>query len=893
MASATSCCFQEDAACVIIDEKTVRRLALAGTDCSTKRCVESCEVDELVIFLCRALLLTRRTLYVLLCVPTEARSTPSLRLSNESHSGDRGGRFGDAATFVSCGVEAWRLIVCLHTRVGSLARRFGLTAVPIIIPWDCATSRAGVPADGSTPACTHWVERARAAVLHHYRQTSGGSFSWQPVDEAGLANAVPLVLDNVTAFSSCVACDIWPRHCHLSPFQGNIRVCSSDQALLVEVEEQSISQVQQSALLIRENPCDVKSNGASQGVCEDRSGDTATDDEKVQAQVPFGYTVVAGTFDRLHAGHQLLLAAAVLSARQRIGLAVASGPLVKKKTMSQQDMAAAGIEPFAFRLQAAAALVQLLAASQGKETRVAGFIEALEEEEASMSNELHHHLSLLGGSSRVNCGFRGVIESPTSALADTFGGSVQLQVFRIIDAVGPADKLAFDCLVVSAETLKGAIAVNSIRIEAGNKPVFVLTVGLVPTDAWVAHQAAEKLAAYFPFPLCSGVNQFEQKSGICVLTGEENGPESTMPANARAPSKGEEHSSVQQEDHNPTAGSLEVFPDKLSSTALRQLQRKRLRCGSVADLCKRFHAAWLWLEGREGETGTTELQSCSTMWSILCAEHATPWRRLHTFDRVARALELLDASKPSVNREPVVLTVFFGSLLACPCHYITLGRGACTACDSRVLTTADCANTCTIPSWSPEAEDAAWHRSAVKLLAELQRKWGRCSFAAAQNSQRYTRKVPAASTFVYGDTLLEGRFSLLMGLLLEHRAASLTRLAPTAQAVNALRGRRDVSRDDEETATMVLLARRLGQLEFTDRSVEEKTRLRRLRQEYFFVSEDCFRRYRMMQVAHLLENANSLDCLNHEELFHARVSLERELSILETQSLHDEPSTCL
>ncbi|CDI77147.1 hypothetical protein, conserved [Eimeria acervulina] len=887
MDPATFCCFQEDAACTIIDEGVVHRLAPAGADGSADACAEqSCELDKLVLFLGRALLLTRRALYVLLCVPAEAQTASSPDLSNKSQYDAHGHRFGDAATLVSCGVQAWHLILYLNTKVGSLARRLGLTAVPFIIPWERETPHEQAPPEGPTLACTHWVERARAAVLHHYLLSVGSNVFWQYADEAALANAVPLVVDNVSAFSSSVACELWPRHCHLSPLRGSIQAGSSEHASLVEVEDRGISRVQHLALANQESRRRVAAHGVSQGFCGVVSRvDNIETNARVKVGAPFGYTLVAGTFDRLHAGHQLLLAAAALSAQQRIGVAVASGPLIKRKMASQENVAAAGIEHFAFRLQAAVAFVQLVAASRGRAVRLTGFKEALVEEEASLSDELQLQSSHLGGSNQFGRDFSSVVEAFTSPVEEALGDSLQLEVFRITDAVGPADRIAFDCLVVSDETVKGADMVNRIRGEAGNEPVSVLTVGLVPTNAWIVHQVAEALAEHLPFPLLREGSQLEQKCGFSRLAG------GTVQSKAPVEAEEEEGQNTLTQNHrNPAAESLDTFRSKLSSTVLRQQQLKRLCCGSIAELYKRFQAAWLWLEGSESEAGVSELQSCATIWSVLCAEHAAPWRRFYTFDRVARVLERLDALNTSAKREPIVLSVFLGSLLACPCQYITLTRRACRTSNARELSRTNGAHSCTLASWSPEAEDAAWQKSAAKLLAELQcRREGR-PCVVAHNIQQATRKMPPASSFASNDVLLEGRFYMLKSLLWGQRAAAYSRLAPTVEAVNAPRGKHAPAWNEGEMVTLMRLARRLEQLEFADGSMEEATRLRRLRQEYFFVSEDCFSRHRMKQLAELLESASSLDCLNGEELRHARASAERELNILTNRILHDEPT---
>ncbi|CDJ56868.1 hypothetical protein, conserved [Eimeria maxima] len=889
MASAKSCCFQEDAACVIIDEGVVRRLAPTEADACTEASIrESCELDDLVLFLGRALLLTRRNLYVLLCVPTECYPTSSPSLLNEPPYVGSGRRIEDAATVVSCGSQAWHLTVCLNTRVGILARRLELTSVPIIIPWVCENSHGHEPAGESTPACKHWAQRARAAVLHHYRLTVGVNAFWQCVDEAELANAVPLVLDTVSSFCSREACALWPRHCHLRPLHSSIEACPSKHEFLLGVEGQGISKIQQSSpaqpkYLCRETTC-----GASKEFMPAaRQGDTAKADEEVSAEAPFGYALVAGTFDRLHAGHQLLLAAAVLSARRQIGLAVASGPLVKKKKVSENDVAAAGIEPFACRLQASAAFVQLLAASKGKAVHLTGFREALEEEERSMLDDLQLQSSLAGRPERFSCGSTSATGAFASTAPEEVDGSMQLQIFRITDPVGPADRLAFDCLVVSAETVKGANMVNKSRVEAGNEPVFVLSVELVPTDGWVPRHSIEALARHLPFHLFTEADQFEGRSDFSRPTVYETLPESLMQSRANAATKEEEPAGVARKYRNSKAESLDTSWNKLSSTTLRQQQLRRLCYWSIAELRNRFEEAWFWLARSKGEGEIAERLSSATMWNILCAEHAVPWRRLHTFDRLARALKRLESWNISVKREPIVLSLFLGSMLACPCKYVTLTTRACEASDPRGLGRADSATLCTCLSWSPEAEDAAWQRCAIELLTKLQCTWGGRPSANVENCQQATGKVSASPATASFDTLLEGHFSLLMDLLWEQRTATLARLAPTVRPVSASRRRHAAVRDDG-VATFRRLARRLEQLEFTDISMDETTRLQRLRQEYFFVTDDCFNSYRVEQLAQLLESESSLDCLSHDELSHAREKVECELNILASQSLRDE-----
>ncbi|KAJ1463246.1 hypothetical protein M885DRAFT_504858 [Pelagophyceae sp. CCMP2097] len=68
--------------------------------------------------------------------------------------------------------------------------------------------------------------------------------------------------------------------------------------------------------------------------------------------VAHGAVAVGGTFDRLHAGHRLLLAAAALAARETVYIGVAGDELLRKKAHATL------LQPFDQRAAAAAAFVE-------------------------------------------------------------------------------------------------------------------------------------------------------------------------------------------------------------------------------------------------------------------------------------------------------------------------------------------------------------------------------------------------------------------------------------------------------------------------------------------------------------------------------------------------------
>ncbi len=129
---------------------------------------------------------------------------------------------------------------------------------------------------------------------------------------------------------------------------------------------------------------------------------------------PFGRVIVAGTFDRLHAGHESLLRLAASLGRE-VFVGLADGPLLRSK--KHRDM----IEPFAVR----------------KRT-VEEFLEGL---------------------------------------------GVDHEVVRITDPVGPAgeDGMA-EAIVVSEETIPGALLVNEVRRKRGLRPLHIVACPLIPAQ---------------------------------------------------------------------------------------------------------------------------------------------------------------------------------------------------------------------------------------------------------------------------------------------------------------------------------------------------------------------------------------------------------------------------
>ena len=136
---------------------------------------------------------------------------------------------------------------------------------------------------------------------------------------------------------------------------------------------------------------------------------------------PFDQVAVGGTFDRLHAGHRLLLAASALAAEQRLFIGVTGDKLLSKKKHAEL------LQPFSERSGAAVAYARKV------------------RPEADL---------------RVDVGSLLDPKEPTGAETEE----------------------GMQALVVSKETVSGGEAINAGRARRGFRPLALLVVGLVGSD---------------------------------------------------------------------------------------------------------------------------------------------------------------------------------------------------------------------------------------------------------------------------------------------------------------------------------------------------------------------------------------------------------------------------
>lgn len=134
----------------------------------------------------------------------------------------------------------------------------------------------------------------------------------------------------------------------------------------------------------------------------------------------FPMVAVGGTFDRLHAGHRLLLAATALVATEKVFIGVTSDKLLSNKRNKEL------LEPYDVRAKAAVNYVK----------------------------SVHPALS-------VTCG--PLIDPKVPPLAAT-------------------DR-AFDAIVVSEETVPGAEEINRVRHSLGFEPLVIVVVSLLPATS--------------------------------------------------------------------------------------------------------------------------------------------------------------------------------------------------------------------------------------------------------------------------------------------------------------------------------------------------------------------------------------------------------------------------
>lgn len=151
---------------------------------------------------------------------------------------------------------------------------------------------------------------------------------------------------------------------------------------------------------------------------------TATAADSPPPLPPFNQVAVGGTFDRLHAGHRLLLAASAMAAERRLFIGITGDKLLSNKKHSEL------LQPFEERSRAAVAFAKKVRPADEK-----GFT--------------------------VDVG----------ALLDPR------------EPTGAETECGMQALVVSKETISGGEAINAGRKERGFRPLALLVVGLVGSSS--------------------------------------------------------------------------------------------------------------------------------------------------------------------------------------------------------------------------------------------------------------------------------------------------------------------------------------------------------------------------------------------------------------------------
>ncbi|XP_071498200.1 bifunctional coenzyme A synthase-like [Diadema antillarum] len=88
-----------------------------------------------------------------------------------------------------------------------------------------------------------------------------------------------------------------------------------------------------------QNDHPLKDNNSGQQAISDTRSSSATPPSSASPSNPslptYKHVVLGGTFDRLHAGHKILLSESALRAREKITVGVSDGPLLSNKTLSE------------------------------------------------------------------------------------------------------------------------------------------------------------------------------------------------------------------------------------------------------------------------------------------------------------------------------------------------------------------------------------------------------------------------------------------------------------------------------------------------------------------------------------------------------------------------------
>ncbi|ESS35601.1 hypothetical protein TGVEG_230990 [Toxoplasma gondii VEG] len=417
------------------------------------------------------------------------------------------------------------------------------------------------------------------------------------------------------------------------------------------------------------------------------SGDSASESTPEESLLPLcrvvtetellNHVLVAGAFDRLHAGHKILLMAAALLARQRVGLAVTAGGLISRKVTDAYLAMASGIEPFCLRSRSAAAFLALVLQATGHTCVFRNYTELVLSEELGFSEKAlsgadscmpHREMEGVwrdalakaprgwnaqppvsyqdqtefcceGGAaeSRPASLWRDAVDFPAlngrfcrqnkqgKRTRESEENQVSVHLYRIDDPLGPSGDLDFDALVVSAESIAGGRFVNAERVKRKNRPVLLIEIPTLPPatprSVWRLESRAPKTADAIARDSASPLQSHEPVRS--------SGERQELLAKAHEPSS--------SECVPNTTLSRQRAPMKLSSTALRCVQATRLGVSreDLEYLFNVFHTAASTLIGAPAPVRNVH-------WTTLCEMNSAPWRRFFTFQRLVRLVRLVE-----------------------------------------------------------------------------------------------------------------------------------------------------------------------------------------------------------------------------------------------------------
>ncbi|EPT28977.1 hypothetical protein TGME49_230990 [Toxoplasma gondii ME49] len=417
------------------------------------------------------------------------------------------------------------------------------------------------------------------------------------------------------------------------------------------------------------------------------SGDSASESTPEESLLPLcrvvtetellNHVLVAGAFDRLHAGHKILLMAAALLARQRVGLAVTAGGLISRKVTDAYLAMASGIEPFCLRSRSAAAFLALVLQATGHTCVFRNYTELVLSEELGFSEKAlsgadscmpHREMEGVwrdalakaprgwnaqppvsyqdqtefcceGGAaeSRPASLWRDAVDFPAlngrfcrqnkqgKRTRESEENQVSVHLYRIDDPLGPSGDLDFDALVVSAESIAGGRFVNAERVKRKNRPVLLIEIPTLPPatprSVWRLESRAPKTADAIARDSSSPLQSHEPVRS--------SGERQELLAKAHEPSS--------SECVPNTTLSRQRAPMKLSSTALRCVQATRLGVSreDLEYLFNVFHTAASTLIGAPAPVRNVH-------WTTLCEMNSAPWRRFFTFQRLVRLVRLVE-----------------------------------------------------------------------------------------------------------------------------------------------------------------------------------------------------------------------------------------------------------